>query len=65
MVGARQRLARVAGRDLLGPRRPLRHHRRRLIRKRLVSSSPSIDVAMDAALLGARRLGDNGKMLFC
>jgi hypothetical protein len=36
LVGARQRLAGVAGRDLLGPRRPLRCHRYRLIRKRLV-----------------------------
>ena len=38
VVGARERLAGVAGRDLLRPRRPLRHRRRRLMRKRLVSS---------------------------
>ena len=36
VVGARERLAGVAGRDLLGPRRPLRPHRRLLLRKHLI-----------------------------
>lgn len=36
VVGARERLAGVAGRDLLGPRRTLRPHRRLLLRKHLI-----------------------------